>query len=140
MKQYKISNLSNVKMVALFSASMLFTPLAAAENMLDVYKTAKDNDAVLGAANASFAASKELVPQARARLLPSIGAQTSTSKINRDILLGGQAVLGEEYNDNSWNAQLRQPVFESGQLVHPSAAPNLLLKRRACSWKQRAKI
>ena len=111
MKQYKISNVSIVKMVALFSASMLFTPWAAAENMLDVYKTAKDNDAVLGAANASFAASKELVPQARSSLLPSIGAHTSTSKINRDILLGGQAVLGEEYNDNSWNAQLRQPVF-----------------------------
>ena len=48
MKQYKISNVSIVKMVALFSASMLFTPWAAAENMLDVYKTAKDNDAVLG--------------------------------------------------------------------------------------------
>ena len=91
MKQYKISSLSIVKMVALFSASMLFTPLAAAENMLDVYKTAQDNDAVLGAANASFAASKELVPQARSSLLPSIGAQTNTSKINRDILLGGQA-------------------------------------------------
>ena len=111
MKQYKISNVSIVKMMALFSASMLFTPWAAAENLLDVYKTAKDNDAILGAANASFAASKELVPQARSSLLPSIGAQTNTSKINRDILLGGQAVLGEEYNDNSWNAQLRQPVL-----------------------------
>ena len=104
MKQYKISNSRNAKIAALFSASMLFTPLVAAENMLDVYKTAKDNDAVLGAANASYAASKELVPQARSRLLPSIGAQVNTSKINRDILLGGRPALGEEYNDNGWRS------------------------------------
>ena len=118
MKQYKISNVSIVKMVALFSASMLFTPWAAAENMLDVYKTAKDNDAVLGAANASFAASKELVPQARSRLLPSIGAQTSTSKINRDHLA--------RRTGRSWRRVQRQQLecavapagVKSGQLVH----------------------
>ena len=111
MKQYKISNLRNTKMAATFAASLLFTTAGYAENILDVYKTAKDNDAVLGAANASFAASKELVPQARSLLLPSIGGQVNTSKTNRDILLRGQPALGETYNDNGWNAQLRQPVL-----------------------------
>ena len=111
MKQYKISNLRNAKMAATFAASLLFTTAGYAENILDVYKTAKDNDAVLGAANASFAASKELVPQARSLLLPSIGGQVNTSKTNRDILLRGQPALGETYNDNGWNAQLRQPVL-----------------------------
>ena len=111
MKQYKISNLRNAKMAATFAASLLFTTAGYAENILDVYKTAKDNDAVLGAANASFAASKELVPQARSLLLPSIGGQVNTSQTNRDILLRGQPALGETYNDNGWNAQLRQPVL-----------------------------
>ena len=111
MKQYKISNLRNAKMAATFAASLLFTTAGYAENILDVYKTAKDNDAMLGAANASFAASKELVPQARSLLLPSIGGQVNTSKTNRDILLRGQPALGETYNDNGWNAQLRQPVL-----------------------------
>ena len=102
---------TTMKAIALFSASLLFAPMVAAENMLDVYKTAKDNDAVLGAANASYAASKELVPQARSRLLPTLGGSVNTSKTDRSIFIGGQTGTSEMFNDNSWNAQLRQPVL-----------------------------
>ena len=102
---------TTMKAIALFSASLLFAPMVAAENMLDVYKTAKDNDAVLGAANASYAASKELVPQARSRLLPTLGGSVNTSKTDRSIFIGGQTGPSEMFNDNSWNAQLRQPVL-----------------------------
>ena len=102
---------TTMKAIALFSASLLFAPMVAAENMLDVYKTAKDNDAVLGAANASYAASKELVPQARSRLLPTLGGSVNTSKTDRYIFIGGQTGPSEMFNDNSWNAQLRQPVL-----------------------------
>ena len=102
---------TTMKAIALFSASLLFAPMVAAENMLDVYKTAKDNDAVLGAANASYAASKELVPQARSRLLPTLGGSVNTSKTDRSIFIGGQTGSSEMFNDNSWNAQLRQPVL-----------------------------
>jgi outer membrane protein len=100
-----------MKAIALFSASLLFAPMVAAENMLDVYKTAKDNDAVLGAANASYAASKELVPQARSRLLPTLAGSVNTSKTDRSIFIGAQTGPSEMFNDNSWNAQLRQPVL-----------------------------
>ena len=102
---------TTMKAIALFSASLLFAPMVAAENMLDVYKTAKDNDAVLGAANASYAASKELVPQARSRLLPTLGGSVNTSKTDRSNFIGGQTGPSEMFNDNSWNAQLRQPVL-----------------------------
>jgi len=102
---------TTMKAIALFSASLLFAPMVAAENMLDVYKTAKDNDAVLGAANASYAASKELVPQARSRLLPTLGGSVNTSKTDRSLFIGGQTGPSEMFNDNSWNAQLRQPVL-----------------------------
>ena len=57
---------------------------------------------------------KERLPQARSSLLPSIVASASTTKTETDIpgdnSLQSQ-VLRKGYNDNGWNAQLRQPVL-----------------------------
>ena len=75
---------------------------------------AKDNDASVGAARASYLADKERLPQARAALLPSIVARANTTKT--EVTIPGDnsaaaAVLENGYNDNGWSAQLRQPVL-----------------------------
>jgi outer membrane protein len=104
---------ASLKTIALTLACLFTTPAAYADDLLDVYKTARDNDAILGAATASFSASKELIPQARAGLLPSLGGSVNTSQIDRSISITEQTNRPTEiYNDNSWSAQLRQPVLD----------------------------
>ncbi len=91
---------------------VLSTP-AYAEDLVDVFVAAKDNDATIGAARASYRADKERVPQARSALLPSVFSRVSTSKTETKLpgLDGPEVRLLEDgYNDNSWSAQFSQPV------------------------------
>ena len=101
-------------LVALLMSAGLYCVPVQADDLVDVFVAAKDNDAVVGAARASYRADKERVPQARSSLLPSIVASASTTKTETDIpgdnSLQSQ-VLRKGYNDNGWNAQLRQPVL-----------------------------
>lgn len=93
-------------------AALAMSPVHA-EDLVDVFVAAKDNDASVSAARASYRADRERVPQARAMLLPSVVASASTSKTETKLpgYSGPESqVLEDGYNDNSWNAQLRQPV------------------------------
>ncbi len=97
----------------LLGAGLYCAPLQA-DDLIDVFVTAKENDAVVGAARASFRADKERLPQARSVLLPSIVASASTTKTETDIPGDNSVqaqILRNGYNDNGWNAQLRQPVL-----------------------------
>ncbi len=97
---------------------------AWAENLSDVYDAATDHDPVLGAARAGYEATREVVPQARSQLLPNVSASASTNW--NEFSFPGSAFLDtdpgsptfgqtfslpeQEYNENSWQAQLRQPL------------------------------
>ncbi|NCF45410.1 MAG: TolC family outer membrane protein [Proteobacteria bacterium] len=101
----------------LVSVSLLAAALSApvmADDLMDVFLSAKDNDAVVGAARASYRADKERLPQALSALLPSLVASASTTKTETTTpgtTIPGGALLERGYNDNGWNAQLRQPVL-----------------------------
>lgn len=56
---------------------------AAAVDLLTVYESARASDAQLRAAEANRLARREVVPQARAALLPNIGGQATLSDTNR---------------------------------------------------------
>lgn len=93
---------------------------AYAVDLLGVYQTAAEQDPVIGAAKAAYAATKEQLPQARSALLPNLGGNVSTSKNVREFPGAidtnpasptfGQSYQGQTYNDHGWNAQLRQPI------------------------------
>ncbi len=99
----------------LFGSSAVF-----AVDVLGVYRTAAEQDPVIGAAKAAYAASKEQLPQARSALLPNIGGSISTSKSVREFPGAvdtnpasptfGQSYQGQTFNDHGWNAQVRQPL------------------------------
>ena len=114
-------------------AALSFGQIAVAENMLDVYESAKENDAFLRASRAGFAASEQAIPQARSALLPSLGAQASTSWTERQFPgssisndptspLFGREVPDQNYNDHSWSAQLRQPILNMESWFNLSSA------------------
>lgn len=91
-----------------------------ATNLLEVYNASYDNDPVLGAARAGYAATQQAVPQARARLLPNLNVNANTTYTERKfpgaVILDSngndQAIPEQKFNDHGWNAQLRQPVLD----------------------------
>ena len=78
-----------------------------AENLLDIYNEALENDPTFKAAEYSYLADKEIVIQGRAALLPSITLSGSTNwnEYYQDD------VLQQEYNSFSKSARVSQPLF-----------------------------
>lgn len=92
-----------------------------AEDLADVYNSAKDNDASLRATRAGFDATRQAVPQARAGLLPRLNASASSSWTDRQFPgsaipdpsspFFGLEVPDQNFNDHGWNAQFSQPIL-----------------------------
>ena len=78
-----------------------------AENLLDIYNEALENDPTFKAAEYSYLADKEIVVQGRAALLPSITLSGSTNwnEYYQDD------VLQQQYNSFSKSARVSQPLF-----------------------------
>jgi len=95
--------IQSLKFLLLFS---LVSSLHA-ENLLDIYNEALENDAQYKAAEYSFLADKEIAVQGRAQLLPNIqlSGQTNWNEYYEDD------VLQNEYNNFSSQARLSQPLF-----------------------------
>jgi len=93
-----------------------------ADNLLQVYESAKEHDALLRATRAGVAATEQIVPQARSALLPSLGASASTVWNEREFPgaiisdptspFFGQEIPDQDFNDHGWSAQLRQPLLD----------------------------
>ena len=86
----------------LFSCSSLY-----AENILEIYNEALENDPTYRAAEYSYLADKQILVQGRATLMPSITLSGSTNwneYYQNDI-------LQQEYNSFSKSARVSQPLF-----------------------------
>ncbi len=105
-------------------AALLTALPAAAIDIADAYQDARRNDPVLSGAKAGFGAQKQLLPQARAGLLPKLAIIGTTSKNRRSFPVPpvmdqdprsptfGQLVEipSQTYNDHAWQVQLNQPL------------------------------
>jgi outer membrane protein len=112
--------------VAAVAIGCAFATYANAANVAEVYQAALDNDPVLGAAKQDYAARGEIVPQARAGLLPNVNLNATTSYNRLEYPKGvtvdtnpssptfGQlrGIPGDEFNDHTWQAQLVQPLVD----------------------------
>ncbi len=79
----------------------------SAENILDIYNEALENDPTFKAAEYSYLADKQIVVQGRASLLPSITLSGSTNwneYYQNDV-------LQQDYNSFSKSARVSQPLF-----------------------------
>ncbi len=86
---------------------------AGAADLIAVYREAQSQDAVYGAARASYQAGQEKVPQARAGLLAGISASGYTLYNDRDLQLrsGSIANGAQRYNSNGVSVTATQPLF-----------------------------
>ena len=100
-----------------FATIVALIPTARAENLLDIYKLAQENDPTWSGAQANYRANIEIGPQARSVLLPTISAGAGIYKVNQEATRTDQAsgaVLGTSaarYNSNGYNVQLTQRLF-----------------------------
>ena len=79
----------------------------SAENILEIYNEALENDPTYKSAEYSYLADKEIVVQGRAALLPSI-TLSGTTNWNEYYQ---NDVLQQEYNSFSKSARVTQPLF-----------------------------
>ncbi|MEO2176049.1 MAG: TolC family outer membrane protein [bacterium] len=85
----------------------LVQPVTATD-LADIYDLAVHNDPQLAAARASYMATRETVPQARAGLLPNFSVGGTTSRTERTVVA---LDLTDKFSDHSWQVVLQQPVF-----------------------------
>ncbi|MGK0462887.1 MAG: outer membrane protein, partial [Candidatus Azotimanducaceae bacterium] len=115
-----------VTKIGLISASVLTAVLAAAQaqatNLADIYDLSVNNDPQLAAAKASYMATREALPQARAGLLPNISIAGSTDDVKRTIV---NTNFTDQYNDYSWQAILVQPLFRLDRWFRFQGAKNI---------------
>lgn len=101
--------------IFVLSSLLLSVSSAWATNLADAYNAAKSHDPVLGAARAGLDATKQIVPQARSQLLPFISAganKTWTTRRQPGALdFFGNPVQDQDFNQQGWQVQLRQPLF-----------------------------
>lgn len=102
-----------MRRTALILALCLLAPLAAAENLSDVYRLALVNDPVYAAARAAYQASLERLPQARAALLPSLNLSAFARHTDTDLGTVSGSTSGRSYG---YGLTLRQPIYRKQNL------------------------
>lgn len=96
-------------------------PLASKTDLVTVYHEAVKNNADLAAARANYAAIKEVVPQARAGLLPNLsaGADSMNTDTKVDTRTGD---IDSSRSGLSYRANLSQPLFRADRWYQFQAA------------------
>ena len=99
--------LTNKFFLLLSLLSIIITGSIKAENLADVYELALKNDPLLRAAEATYRAGKENNRQGIAGLLPTLSISGSTNWNEYRV----EEQLQDQYNSNSYLANLNQPIF-----------------------------
>jgi len=87
--------------------------MARADDLLQVYRDAVANDAVLATARAAFNATREKLPQATAGLLPAVNASAYSQWNEADVRLrvANAQTQNRQFNSNGLTVSLTQPLF-----------------------------
>ncbi|MCW8877958.1 MAG: TolC family outer membrane protein [Kangiellaceae bacterium] len=98
-----------LSVIAVLSSSSVW-----ADNLLDVYNLAKDNDPTFLASDAGRMATNERVNQSMAQLLPQLSASLSTSKSNQESS-GATTVIGAVDDPSTPNVDESLPQNSSNE-------------------------
>ena len=93
----------------LTALSLLCAPSFAAEGLLDIYREAQLNDAVIAAARAELEAGQEAAVQGRSLLMPTVGISGSSSR--NDMVAPAISRNGFNYNSDSYTLTVNQPIY-----------------------------
>jgi outer membrane protein len=111
--------LKRMLLLVLGAAASAWLPLAAAEDLLQIYRDAVANDPVLASARANWLAIQETVPQARANLLPSVNLASNATyldfheKIHSDPAFS----FSDRFPQLGYTVSASQPLYRKQNLV-----------------------
>jgi outer membrane protein len=97
-------------------------PLASKTDLVTVYNEAVQNNADLAAARANYAAISEVVPQARAGLLPNLSAGADATDTDTKVDRREIDDLDSSRSGLSYQANLSQPLFRADRWYQFQAA------------------
>jgi outer membrane protein len=96
-----------------FLLTTAFGMPAFAENLTEVYRSALAYDAPYAAAQASYQAAKEKLPQARAGLLPNASLNANGRYNDVETSIPSSA----DFNSHGWGISAAQPIYRGQNLV-----------------------
>lgn len=85
------------------------TTATHAENLLEAYRLAQQNDMTLAQAQAGYRANLERRDQGTGQLLPSLSATASHFAVNQEVIQPGPATM--TYDSDAYAVTLTQPLF-----------------------------
>ncbi len=103
--------------LALCLIALTLASHASAENLLDIYHLAQQNDAQLKGAEAARLAVLESKPQSRALLFPTFSASANTTANRQDIRQPPAPPGITRFNSNAYTLNLTQPVYHHDTYV-----------------------
>ncbi|MBI3774121.1 MAG: TolC family outer membrane protein [Gammaproteobacteria bacterium] len=101
---------------------------ARAEDLLDIYKQAAQNDPQIRGARAQMEQVLETKPQARARFLPSVGLGANYSRSKSDIT---GLNSNDSYPSKGYNLSLTQPIYHGDAFAQSDQADALVNQAEA---------
>jgi outer membrane protein len=106
-------------LIALGMAIGSVLPSAAAEDLMQIYRDAVANDPTLASARASWEATQEVVPQARAGLLPAVSLQGNADRQNFYERLHSDPSFSfsTTFPQYNYTVSATQPLFRKQNLV-----------------------
>ena len=111
---------------ALFATQPLFQSAMAAD-LMDVYREALARDPVFASARASYEAAKEVLPQARAGILPTVNLAASANRNRRDTEDNPKI----DFNTNGYTLSLSQPLFRMQNFITVEQASMQVIQSEA---------
>lgn len=113
--------LKHTLLASLMSGVLAVTGQSAqAMDLIHTYQLALDRDPTLRAARAARDARLEVVPQARALLLPNIGLSASETRTHEELVSKGTSIIPTRtstYNTERYSIDLTQPLFNYERFV-----------------------
>lgn len=97
--------------IGVIALAAAFAPSSHAQSLMQIYRDAVSNDPTFAAARATYESSTEAVPQARAGLLPIIGATGTIARQKSEIDFGGGLTSDVQRTSRGYTVQLSQPIF-----------------------------
>jgi len=94
-------------------------PVAHAADLMQIYRAAQENDPVLASARANWQATQELLPQARANLLPFVSGVANANRANTysNLHTDPSVETHENYPAINYTISASQPLYRKQNLV-----------------------
>jgi len=112
-----------------FAIGCIISSTALAENLLDTYRLAKQNDPQLAAAEATYYAALEAKPLSRAGILPTLNLSANASRSVDDttyVVPGFDSKIG--YNNYGYRLELRQPIYRRDNFLQLDEADSRIVQ------------